>query len=61
MEGALKDQVYDEEDAKDWSVAISDQVREAVTSKYSPPFICKNLRPLQINFLTYSELEYNSI
>jgi len=31
IEATLKDQVYQEEDAQDWSIAISDQVREQIT------------------------------
>jgi hypothetical protein len=32
----LKDAVYDEDDAKDWSVLISDKVRDAVVGKIDP-------------------------
>lgn len=37
LETELANQEYDEEDAKDWSVNISDKVREAVTKELNLP------------------------
>lgn len=37
LKAELTNQEYDEDDAKEWSVAISDKVREAVTSKLHVP------------------------
>ena len=37
LETELANQEYDEEDAKDWSVNISDKVREAITKELNLP------------------------